>query len=260
MRLICGSEVFVIDLLETYLPIGFFLIFALVMSIFILGGRKRASRDLREMPAFNQLKRMLGLAVETGKQLHVSIGWGELSGIPAAAVVAGLTILERVARAASISDDPPIATSGDGLTTILAKNTLRAAYKDLGIESQFDSASGQVAGLTPYSYAAGTLDVIADPKVSANLFTGHFSAEVALLSDRAERNGAVILGGSDHLSAQAVQFAASPDPLIGEELYAGGAYLGGVGVHIASLKAQDVMRWVLIVVLVLGAIGKFLGF
>jgi len=55
-----------------------------------------------------------------------------------------------------------------------------------------------------------------------------------------------------------VLFAAAQEPLIGEELYAAGAYLKSGPIHIASLRAQDVLRWVLIFAILLGAILKFL--
>ena len=64
------------------------------------------------------------------------------------------------------------------------------------------------------------------------------------------------LGGTDNLTGQAVLFAAAQEPLIGEETYAGGAYLGAGPMHIASLYAQDILRWVLIGLIVIGAILK----
>jgi hypothetical protein len=47
--------------------------------------------------------------------------------------------------------------------------------------------------------------------------------------------------------------------LLGEELYAAGAYLGAGAAHTASLGMQDILRWVLVVIIVIGAILKLLG-
>ena len=66
------------------------------------------------------------------------------------------------------------------------------------------------------------------------------------------------LAGSDDLPAQAVLYAAAQEPLIGEELYAAGAYLKTGPVHTASLRAQDLLRWVIILAILLGSILKFL--
>jgi hypothetical protein len=67
------------------------------------------------------------------------------------------------------------------------------------------------------------------------------------------------LGGSENLSAQAVLYAAVQEPLIGEELFAAGAYVQAGPMHTASLKAQDVLRWVLIVAILAGAVLKVMG-
>jgi hypothetical protein len=54
-------------------------------------------------------------------------------------------------------------------------------------------------------------------------------------------------------------YAAAQEPLIGEELYAGGAYLGSGLMHLASLRTQDIFRWVIVAIILLGAIAKLVG-
>jgi hypothetical protein len=233
-------------------------LFLVVMGIYIFRGRKQSGRELREIPAYNRLKRTIGLAVEAGDRLHVSIGRGNMSDLQAAAAFSGVSLLERVARAASISDRPPVATSGDGFLSILSHNTLHSAYREIGAESQFETDSSQTNGVTSYSYAAGAMYVFAEGGISASLLAGSFGGEVALLAEAAERNGSITIGGSENLTAQAVLYAVSHEPLIGEELFAGGAYLGAGGAQLASLKSQDVVRWVLIGALIFAALFKFL--
>ena len=54
-------------------------------------------------------------------------------------------------------------------------------------------------------------------------------------------------------------FGTGHSHLIGEELYASGAYTQAGRMHIASLRAQDVMRWLLVAVIVGGVILNFAG-
>jgi len=115
---------------------------------------------------------------------------------------------------------------------------------------------GRITGLTPYSYAAGTLSFIQEEDIGANLLVGSYGNEVALITDAAERKESMTLGGTDNLTGQAVLFATAQEPLIGEEIYAGGAYLGAGSMHIASLYVQDILRWVIIGLIVIGAILK----
>jgi hypothetical protein len=168
-------------------------------------------------------------------------------------------MLERLSGSASTGDKPPIVTSGEGALGILAQDTLRGTYRRIGLSEQFEPTSSQVVGLTPFSYAAGTLSLVSDKKTGANILAGNFGSEVALITDAGERSGNLTLAGTDNLPAQAVIFATAHEPLIGEELYAGGAYLNAGPTHDASLRAQDVLRWALVVVILLGVVTKLFG-
>jgi len=103
------------------------------------------------------------------------------------------------------------------------------------------------------------MPVIHDEQISANILTGHFGTEIALLTEAGERSRSLTVAGSDSIPAQAVLYATSDEPLLGEELYAAGAYLGAGGVHSASLRMQDILRWVLVGAIVIGAVLKLLG-
>ena len=61
------------------------------------------------------------------------------------------------------------------------------------------------------------------------------------------------------MTGQAVFFATAQDPLIGEELFASGAYLQGGTMHTASLHAQDVFRWAVAGFVIVGAFLKLIG-
>ena len=88
---------------------------------------------------------------------------------------------------------------------------------------------------------------------------GSFGSEVALLTEAAERSNSLIIGSSENLSAQAILSASAQEPLIGEELFVAGAYLQTSKFHLASLITQDILRWALIILLLLGALLKLVG-
>ena len=67
------------------------------------------------------------------------------------------------------------------------------------------------------------------------------------------------MASSDNPAVQALLFAAVENPLIGEDLFAGGAYLGRKPAHIASLRAQDIVRIVIIIAILVGVVLKTLG-
>jgi hypothetical protein len=233
-----------------------------ILSAILMAGlaflRRKSTPVFREIPAFARLRKAIGLAVEEGSRLHISLGRGGLTTPQSAAELAGLEMLRRVAELTSASDRPPVATSGDGAIAILSQDALRASGQAV-LSTGYDATAARLTGLTPFSYAAGVLPVMRDENVSANVLMGNFGIEVALLTDAAERGNTSIMAGSDNLPAQAVLYASAQDPLIGEELYAAGAYIKARPFHTASLIVQDILRWFVVIVILVGAILKLAG-
>lgn len=234
-------------------------IFAAVLLLGFTLWRRRTPASFRPIAAYERLNRAVGLAVENGTRLHVSLGRGNLFTARGGSALAALAMMRRLAERTSVSDRPPIATSGDASLAILSQDTLQSGYRAAGAEDQYRFSTGRLTGLTPFSYAAGAIPVIHDENVSANVIIGDLGTEAALLAEAADRENTNLIAASDDLSAQSVFYAASEDPLIGEELFAAGAYVGAGASHDASLNVQDILRWLIILAIILGAGLKFLG-
>jgi hypothetical protein len=241
------------------LGLGFILVFLSLMAMFTIMGKSQRIQNLREIPAFTKLKRGIGLAVEAGQRLHLSLGHGGVYGQQGASALIGLSVLQRIARAASISDRPPLASSGEATLTILSQDTMKNAYHAINADNQYEPTMAQLTGLTPFSYAAGTLPIIFDTQTSVNLMIGSFGSEIALITDASERTGGMAIAGSENISAQAIMYASAQELLVGEELFAAGAYLQAGPMHTASLRAQDFLRWIIIGIILLGAFLKLIG-
>ena len=238
------------------------LILVLVTAGLVLGLtfiRRKSTPVFREIPAFTRLKRAIGISVEDGTRLHISLGRGGLQTPHGAPALAGLAMLRHLAEQTSVSDRPPVVTSGTGDLAILSRDTLQAGYKAAGAQELYNPATGRLSGLTPFSYASGAIPSMRDENVSANIIIGHFGPEVALLTDAADRTNSLAVAAADEPAAQAVLYASVDDPLIGEELFAAGAYTNAGTSHQASLQAQDILRWVIVVVLLVGSALKLFG-
>jgi hypothetical protein len=237
----------------------FLLLFVGLIIYFLRVNSQHPASYLRDIRAFSRFRRGIGLAVETGQRLHIALGHGGILYEQGGSGLVGLSLLQRIARAASASDRPPVATSGEATLMVLSQDTLKSVYRMMNADALYDPESGQLTGLTPFSYASGIVPVIYDQQVSMHVFSGHFTSEVGLIVDAAEQNNSLTFGSSDNLQGQSILFAAAQEPLIGEELYAAGAYLQVNPFHIASVRAQDIVRWGLVGVLLIGALLKAVG-
>lgn len=247
-----------------WISFGVVIVFAAIMVGFGLAARRRTQAglplwELRNIPAFAKLTRGIGLTVEAGQRLHLSLGHGGVFYLPGAATFLGLSVLNRVSNTAAVSDHPPVATSGESVQAILAQDILHHSQALSGGESGSDAGAAQLTGLTPFSFAAGALPVVYDQDAAVNVLAGSFGAEAGLIADAVERTGGMMLAGSEDMAAQAILYASTPDLLVGEELFAAGAYLQAGISHNASLAAQDVFRLGLIAVLIIGAVLKLAG-
>ena len=235
-------------------------VFAAVLLLVLTLWRRRSPATLRRIDAYDRLNREVGLAVENGTRLHISLGRGNLFTSRGGSALVGLAMLRKLAERTSVSDRPPIVTSGDATLTILSQDTSQSGYRAAGAEEQFRVSAGRMTGLSPFSFAAGTMPVAQDENVFANILIGDFGAESALVVEAADRQDSTLIAASDNLSGQSIFYASAQDPLIGEELFAAGAYVGAGASHEASLQTQDVLRWLVILVILGGAAFSLLGF
>jgi len=237
-----------------------FLAFAMLLGLFTLLARRKGVRPrvLRRIDAYQSLQATVGTAVETGKRLHFSLGSGTVGETDTAAMVAGLVVLDQISAAAAMSDRPPIVTTADGTAMLLAQDVLRNVYARQNALNRFDPESAQVVGQSPAAYGAAQTILARDEAVAGALLLGSVGPEAALLTEGGQRVGVTTLAGSDNLTAQAVLFATADHPVIGEDLFAGGAYVGHTPEHMGSLLAQDVMRVLVGIAIVLGVFAATL--
>ena len=221
--------------------------------------KRKSPAKLRDIPALTRLFRTLGLSVEDGTRLHISLGRGSFLDSRGGSGLAGLAVLRYIAERTSVSDEPAVASAGDPALGLLAQDTLQAGYQAAGVEELYVPTTGRVTGLTPFGYAAGAMNISQNENVSTNIMLGHFGPEAALLAEASDRENITVIGASDDLAGQAVLFANTQDALIGEELFAAGAYMCAGASHTASLTVQDILRWTIIVALLGGVFAKLAG-
>ena len=71
------------------------LFFGLIIFFVVTGRRRQRRRYLRDVSAFTKLRRGIGLAVEAGQRLHISLGNGGIISPHGASSLVGLSMLQR---------------------------------------------------------------------------------------------------------------------------------------------------------------------
>jgi Domain of unknown function (DUF6754) len=231
------------------------ILLVLLLFLFLLTRSVRAGRTavLRPLSSLDGLEGQIGRAVESGRQLHLTLGQASLVGNANPTSVSATAVLDRLAKEGSANGTPPLVTVGDGTLLPLAQGSLQHALAQAGRSSDFDLSYTQfVAHNTdPFAYSAGVGALLQQQRVISNVMVGRFGPELVIMAEAANRQNIEQVIGTDDPTALAVATAVTDNVLIGEELFATAAYLEGTPSQIASLQLQDILRWI-IVLFILG--------
>lgn len=252
-----------------YLMLGALLIF---LSVYLVSlwrrGRASSGRGLqqpglRPIPGYDATREGLAIAAETGRAIHTSPGAGTIGegNVGTAATIAGMTLIESMARIGAITGAPIEATTNDAIAYALTDNAVRRGYRRAGWPQEDES--GEARFLThddPLAYVAAASDVVARSRAAEAVVAGQFGPEALLLMEAQRRVGARQIAGSSDPQGLAIMSVTADHLLIGEEIFASGAYLERRPTHLASLLAQDGLRWTLILLVLIGfVIANILG-
>lgn len=226
--------------------------------LYWLSYRVRSGRsvNLRPLNGYEALRAQRAKSVETGRGVHFSVGRANLSGSANPTSIAALSSFDYIATDACASDVPPKTTTGDGSLLLVAQDSLRAAYDAVGRQQDYSTQMAQyiAAENQPMTYAAGTSDIVNRGNLGGNLMIGRFGAEIAIVTESAEREGMEQVVGSDDPTAMALAVVATDKVLLGEEVFVSGAYLHGEPAQLASIQLQDILRVLAIVGILLATL------
>jgi len=218
---------------------------------------KQGKIKIRRIPGLDAIEEVVGRAVEMGRPVFDIPGRGSFTDIYATQTIAGLSVLSYVATLCarlgaklyvpmSRVDVMPVAIE-------LVRDAYRAEGKleELDVEEQIPYLSG-----TQFAWAGGVIAMANRLKPAGNIMVGPFWAESMMFAESFDRVGAMQVGGTARMY-QIPFFAALCDyVLIGEEMFAAGAYVSGDPQQFGTIASQD---WYKLVALILGIVGALLA-
>jgi hypothetical protein len=217
----------------------------LLLVLFYLTSRVRAGKvgELRPLPGMEELPGLVGRSAETGQPLHVSVGVAGVGGSLSAETWAGLSVLEKLADEAAACGTPLAVTVSDATVLPVAQDILWRAYNRNGNPEGYDPTQVQLVSPNSMAYAAGVAGILERETLTANVMIGSFGDEYLLMGETGARRGVrQIVGAADPRTLTFV-YASADETLMGEEMFAGGAYTRRLPIQIASLLAEDWARW-----------------
>ena len=240
------------------------LLLLLVPTLYFFTARTRALQkagetpSLRPIKAFEHLTQAMGRAAESGRPLHIGLGTGGIGDATTVESMAALILLDQLAQKAVAYDAQPIVTTADPVLMIAAGDRVRQWYARGGFLSGFDAARIRLVAPDRTAYAAGVADLLDNEALSGSVLLGAFGDEYLLMGEIGARQGFAQVAGAASPTVLPFVLATSDQPLVGEEMFAAGAYLGQLPAHVGSLLTQDWVRVFLVLIILVGVALKSL--
>ncbi len=233
--------------------------YRLLHGVFVRRLEQGIGFSLRPLPGFDDLKMQIGRAVESGRQMHITLGQAGLNGPASPTSMAALNMVRQLAEEGCANDAPPLITTGEGTLMVAAQDTLRHSFEAAKRPDDYRARLVQFVAhdTDPYAYAGGVSGVMHQDKITGNVMLGQFGPEMMLMAEAAQRQDVTQVIGTDDPTTMAMATAVTDNALIGEELFAAASYLENTPEQIASLRIQDIVRFLIMLAILIWAIIQF---
>ncbi|RLE49500.1 MAG: hypothetical protein DRJ21_02355, partial [Candidatus Methanomethylicota archaeon] len=197
----------------------------------------------------------IGRATEMGRPVFCSHGIADISSATyGPQTIAGLAVLSYVAQMCARYGTRLIVPVRILSILPIATEIVETAYRIEGKADQFRKED--IVYLSPwqFAYSLAYMSMMEREKAAANIMIGAYWAESLQLAETGYRVGAIQVSGTANTHQIPFFVVATDYCLIGEEIYAAGAYLSKDEILIASIAAQDIGKYIAVALSFLGAL------
>ncbi len=231
------------------------LMFILVV-LFIEKAKKGGSLFIRRIAGLNALEEAVGRATEMGRKILYIPGILSVSEIQ---TIASLSILGYLSKLTANYGANIEVANIDPLTYSAARETVKQAYVEAGKPDQFKEDMVTYITYDQFAYTAAVTGKMVRERPAANFLIGSFFAESLILAETGYSTGAIQIAGTADLPQLPFFVTACDYTLIGEELFAASAYLSKEPVLVGSIKAQDMIKAIIMVIIGVGIVTYSMG-
>lgn len=229
------------------------LVLCISVITFVIATWLTRQRRLRAVSGMALLRSLLSQAVEARSAIHLALGHGGIGGWSTVETAAGLTLLEHLARQSALCDTPLTVSVADPTTLAAAQGILQRSAAQSEHPGGASTTAIHFVAPDPVAYASGAAHLIERERPALNVSIGTYGPEYLLIGEAGARHGISQVAGTTNPEALALMHTAADETLIGEEIFALGAYLGEP-LHSGSLMTEDVLRIVTAALILVGVV------
>ena len=234
--------------------LGVFVAFVLAYIWLAASGRKFF---VRKIAGLNAIEEAIGRATEMGRPVLYVPGIDDMDNIQ---TIASMVILNDVARLAGNYGTPVIVPVCRPFVVPVAEEAVKQGFLNAGRPELYNPNNVRYLSDEQFAFTAGISGIMMREGTAANLYMGSFFAESLILAETGFSTGAIQIAGTANVHQLPFFVAACDYTLIGEELYAASAYLSSEPKLMGALKASDLAKLIILILVALGCIAETAGF
>ncbi len=211
---------------------------------------------VRRISGLNAMEEAIGRATEMGRPVLYVPGIDDLNNIQ---TIASMVILGDVARMTASYETPIVVPVCKPFVVPVAEEAVKQGFMNAGRPELYNPDNVRYLSDEQFAFTAGVNGIMLREKTAANIYMGSFFAESLILAETGFSTGAIQIAGTANIHQLPFFVAACDYALIGEELYAASAYLSKEPKLLGTLKASDVAKVIIMVLLTAGCIAESLG-
>lgn len=232
---------------------------AIILWMLYSSRNRQTTPSIRHISGLDAIEEAVGRATEMGTPIHFAPGISGVTDQAAPQTLAGLEILSYTADLVAKYNAELMVSICVPTLFPIAQDVVRQSFMSAGKPDMFKETTVQFFSSDSFAYAASCMGYFTRRHAAANIMMGAFYAESLLLAESAAKVGAIQIAGTANL-AQIPFFVAVCDyTLIGEELYASGAYLSQDKQKLGTIAGQDYVKLACMALLLVGVLFKSFG-
>lgn len=234
----------------------FLLLFFLLVLYYMYMAQVGRKPFVRRLAGIDAIEEAIGRATEMGRPVLYVPGVQDIDEIQ---TVAGLIILESVAKMTARYDTPLRVPVAYPIPFTIAQEMVRSGHIDAGRPDAYDPDCVQFVSPEQFAYVAAITGIMMREKPAAHIFMGSFFGESLMLAETGFANGAIQVAGTANVHQLPFFVVACDYTLIGEEIFAASAYLSGEARLVGGLKGADMLKLVIVLVVIVGCVLETFG-
>ena len=232
------------------------LIATIVLSIIVMGCVFIAKRNptklfIRRIGGLDAMDEAIGRATEMGKPVFYCYGMGSIGDVTG---ISTMNLLAKISERVAENGAEMKVTCMDYLVLQVSQDSVKQSFSKVGRPDAYRQDNIYYVTGDAFAYAVAVGNTLIREKAGTVFFMGAYGPESLLLSETGAVTKAIQIAGTDSFMQIPFFITTCDYTLIGEELYAASACLSHEPRLVGSVKGQDAVKSVILVLVLVGTV------